>query len=90
MPNLFIKYGDLVLHDGDVSELQFSDSPSQVSVVGKSGVGKSARPAAATAVTGKGLMDLLAGARKAQTAAQVEVRREELREERAEQGGVAE
>lgn len=74
MPNLFIRYGDLVLHDGDVSELQFNDAPGQVSVVGKAG-----RPAAGS---GKGLMDLLTGARKAQTAAQVEARREELREER--------
>lgn len=74
MPVLLIRYGDLVLHDGDVDELTFTDAPGEVSVTGRLATPK---PAGG----GAGLLDLLAGARKAQTQRMVEEKRQENLEE---------
>jgi len=71
VPNLYIRYGDIVLHDDDVDELDFTDAPGRVAVTGRLSEPK---PAAA----GAGLLDLLAGARKAQTRQIVEDKRREL------------
>jgi len=76
MPRLTIRYGDLVLHDGEVEEMQFTDSATHVSVSGK--VAAAAKPASAA-----GLLDLLAGARKTNTQKMVEERRRELKAEQA-------
>lgn len=73
MPVLLIRYGDLVLHDGDVDELTFNDAPGEVSVTGRLATPKPAG--------GGGLLDLLAGARKAQTQRMVEEKRQENLEE---------
>lgn len=65
MPNLFIRYGDLVLHDGDVDSLDWTDAPGVVTVTGKL-----TKPAAA----GGGLLDLISAASRRQS----ETRRAEL------------
>lgn len=72
MPNLYIRYGDIVLHDDDVDELDFTDAPGRVAVTGRLSAPK---PAASA---GAGLLDLLAGARKAQTQKIVDEKRREL------------
>lgn len=58
MPNLFIRYGDLVLHDDNVDELAFTDAPGSVSVTGKL-----SKPAAG----GSGLFDIITAASRRQT-----------------------
>ena len=66
MPNLFIRYGDLVLHDGDVDSLDWTDAPGVVTVTGKL-----TKPATAA---GGGLLDLISAASRRQS----ETRRAEL------------
>lgn len=66
MPNLFIRYGDLVLHDRDVDSLDWTDAPGVVTVTGKL-----TKPATAA---GGGLLDLISAASRRQS----ETRRAEL------------
>jgi len=58
MPNLKIEYNGLVLHDGDVDELSWTDVPGAVTVVGKL-----AKP-----VTGQGIGGLLGALARKETA----------------------
>lgn len=77
MKRLTITYDNTVLFDGEVEELGWQDTSSQVSVVGK----LKSQPVA----SGGGFLDLLAGARRERTA---EVVRERKREFAAEAKGV--
>lgn len=73
MPSLKIEYNGMVIHDGNVDELTWTDAPGMVTVVGKL---MARKPAASGQGLGT-LLGALAGARKDQTAAMVDRRRQE-------------
>lgn len=79
MPHLYIRYGDMVLHDGDVEEMTYTDSASSVSVAAAKAAQRQPKPAGGGGANA--LLDLLAGARRQQTAAMVERRRAELHDD---------
>lgn len=70
MKRLTVTYDGTTIFDADVDSFRWEDGPDGVTVVGKV---KGAKPSG-----GGGLLDLLAGARKQQTAAIVEERKTEL------------
>ena len=69
MKRLTVTYDGTTIFDADVDSFKWEDGPDGVTVVGKL---KGAKP------SGGGLLDLLAGARKQQTAAIVQERKAEL------------
>lgn len=76
MKQLKIEYNGIVLWDGPVDEVQWSDGPNGVAVAGKI---KPARPAGGI---GAGIAELLTNASKAKTEAVVEEKKAALVEER--------
>lgn len=76
MRNLKIEYNGIVLFDGEVSELQWSDSDAGVTVHGK------AKRAAAQKLSGAGILDMITNASKQKTASMIEEKREALVEEK--------
>jgi len=73
MKHLRVEYNGIVLFDGGVDEVNWSDGPNGISVNGK--FGKSA--SAGGGVAG-GLMDLLTAASKKQTEAKIEEKKASL------------
>lgn len=79
MPHLYIRYGDIVLHDGDVDEMTYTDATGSVAVTAAKATQRQPKPAGGGGANA--LLDLLAGARRQQTAAMVERRRAELHDD---------
>lgn len=76
MRNLKIEYRGMVLFDGEISELQWSDGEGGVTVHGK--LAQSVRKQ-----SGANLLEMIAGASKKKTELMVEQKRESLTEEKA-------
>jgi hypothetical protein len=72
MKHLRVEYNGIVLFDGGVDEVNWSDGPGGISVTGKFG-----KAAGGGGVAG-GLMDLLTAASKKQTEAKIEEKRASL------------
>lgn len=70
MKRLTITYGEVLIHDAEVESFKWEETPDGVAVVGKLKTTK--------ASGGGGLLEMLAGARKQQTAAMIEERKAEL------------
>jgi hypothetical protein len=73
MKHLRVEYNGIVLFDGGVDEVNWSDGPNGISVNGK--FGKSASVGGGVA---GGLMDLLTAASKKQTEAKIEEKKASL------------
>lgn len=70
MKRLVITYGEVLIHDAEVDSFKWEETPEGVVVVGKVKATKTSG--------GSGLLEILAGARKQQTAAIIEERKAEL------------